>query len=235
MLGAWCFSAPAQSLLNLDFGVGSASRKTGFAATGEGTNDFWNLYRHYDPKYVPGAALIADGSMRGLKFADGSASSVAVAVVNAPGVWGNASGDAMYDSYIFANNGSNIVVTLSGLDAGRYHLYLYGHADPDVTGEQNSVFTVRSGTNVLGPMVTLGSAGWKASSPWGEKAQHVVFRDVPVNSSAPLVIEIAPGANGVAVLNGLQIISRGTSPPKLLPALAAPALSSTTNLIIREV
>src|SRR6185369_2468574 len=31
VLGAWCFAASAQSLLNLDFGVGSASRKTGFA------------------------------------------------------------------------------------------------------------------------------------------------------------------------------------------------------------
>ena len=48
--------------------------------------------------------------MSGLKFADGSASSVSVAVRNAPGVWGNASGDPMYDGYIFANNGSNIVV-----------------------------------------------------------------------------------------------------------------------------
>jgi len=227
--------AAAQSLLNTDFGVGSASRKTGFAATGESTNDFWNLYRHYDPKYVPGSPLVANGVMSGLKFADGSASAVSVAVTNAPGVWGNATGDPMYDGYIFANNGSNIIVTLNGLAAGRYHLYLYGHADPDVTGEQNSVFTIRSGTNVFGPMATVGSAGWRATSPWGEKAQYVVFRDVPVTSSTSLVIEVVPGANGVAVLNGLQIISRGTSPPKLLLAVAAHALSTTTNLIIREV
>ncbi len=240
LFGVWClvfgvFSAPAQSLLNIDFGVGSASRKTGFAATGESTNDFWNLYRHYDPKYVAGSPLVANGVMNRLKFADGSASSASVAVTNAPGVWGNASGDPMYDGYIFANNGSNIIVTLNGFAAGHYHLYLYGHADPDVTGEQNSVFTLRNGTNIFGPMATVGSAGWRATSPWGEKAQYVVFRDVPVISSAPLVIEIAPGANGVAVLNGLQIISRGTSPPKLLPVMVAHAVSSTTNLLISEV
>src|SRR5687767_7555562 len=182
---AW--AASAQSLINVDFGVGSQSRKWGLAATGESTNDFWNLYRHYDPKYVPGSPLVANGVMSGLKFADSSVSSVSVAVTNAPGVWGNASGDPMYDGYIFANNGSNIVVTLNGLAAGRYHLYLYGHADPDVTGEQNSVFTIRSGTNVLGPQAMNGSAGWKATLPWMEKNQFVVFRDAPVTSSTPLV------------------------------------------------
>jgi hypothetical protein len=41
-----------------------------------------------------------------------------------------------------------------------------GHADPDVIGEQNSIFTVRSGTNELGPLTTTGSNGWKAASPW---------------------------------------------------------------------
>jgi len=223
-------------LLNLDFGVGSASRKIGFAATGESTNDFWNLYRHYDPKYTPGAPLVADGAMTGLKFTDGTPAPVTIAVTNAPGVWGNASGDAMYDSYIFAQNGSNIVVTLSGLAPGRYHFYLYGHADPDVTGEQNSVFTLRCGTNVLGPLAAVGSAGWKATSPWTEKAQYVVFRDVPVNATAPVVIEVAPGPNGIAVLNGMQIISRGTSPPKLLATvMAPPAHAPVTNLVIREV
>src|ERR1051325_3335394 len=90
LFAAIALSASAQSLLNIDFGVGSQSRKTGFAATGEGTNDFWNLYRHYDPKYMPGSPLVADGAMSGLKFADGGASPVSIAVTNAPGVWGNA-------------------------------------------------------------------------------------------------------------------------------------------------
>ena len=139
----------AQTLLNVDFGVGTASPKTGFAATGMGTNDFWNLYRHYEPKFTPGMPLVADGKLDKLKLADGTESGVSVAVKNAPGVWGNASGDPMFDTYIFAQNGSNITVTVTGLAPGRYHFYLYGHADPDVTGEQNSVFTLNAGTNTL--------------------------------------------------------------------------------------
>ena len=143
-------SVQGQTLVNVDFGVGTASLKTGMAATGMGTNDYWNLYRHYEPKFTPGMALVADGKLDKLKLADGSESGVTVAVNNAPGVWGNASGDPMYDTYIFAQNGSNLTVIVSGLAPGRYHFYCYGHADADVTGEQNSVFTLRAGTNTLG-------------------------------------------------------------------------------------
>lgn len=228
-------SAPAQTLLNVDFGVGNTSAKTGFAATGQTTNDFWNHYHHYAPKFTPGMPLVADGRLDNLKLADGSDSRVSIAVANAPGVWGNASGDAMFDTFIFAQNGSNLIATVTGLEPGRYHFYLYGHADPDVTGEQNSVFTLRSGTNTLGPLTQLGSTGWKASAPWQERYQYVVFRDVPVAAGSPIVIEVAPGPNGVAVLNGLQIISRGTSPPRLLAAVPAAAGPVQTNLLFRSI
>src|SRR4030095_9560421 len=100
----------AQMLLNVDFGVGSRSPKTGFAATGQSTNDFWNLYRHYEPKFLPGTPLVANGILSDLKLADGSDTKVAVAVTNAPGVWGNATGDPMYDTYIFAQNGRHITI-----------------------------------------------------------------------------------------------------------------------------
>jgi hypothetical protein len=225
----------AQTLLNIDFGVGPASTKTGFAATGQSTNDYWNLYRHYDPKFVPGTPLVSNGVLGGLKLADGTPTQVRLSVTNAPGVWGNASGDPMYDTYIFSQNGSNILVTLVGLEPGRYHFYLYGHADPDVTGEQNSRFTLHSGTNHFGPLSALGSAGWKATLPWQERYQYVVFRDVQIFPAEPIVIEVEPSPNGVPVLNGLQIISRGTSPPQLLVAGAEKLADAHTNLIYRAV
>ena len=140
----------------------------------------------------------------------------------------------MYDTYIFAQNGSNITVTVSGLAPGRYHFYCYGHADPDVTGEQNSVFTLKAGTNSFGPITQMGGSGWKAGNPWQERAQYVVFRDVAVDGK-PVVLDVAPGPNGVAVLNGLQIISRGTSPPRLLVAAPTQAAPASTNLLFREI
>ena len=141
--------ASGQTLIDINFGVGAASAKRGLAATGMGTNDYWNLYRHYEPKFTPGMPLVADGRLDNLKHADGSDTAISVAVTNAPGVWGNSSGDPMYDTYIFAQNGSNITVTISGLAPGRYHFYLYGHADADTSGEQNSSFTLKAGTNIV--------------------------------------------------------------------------------------
>jgi type II secretory pathway pseudopilin PulG len=232
---AFAASLGAQSLLNLDFGAGSRSPKTGFAATGQGSNDFWNLFRLYDPKYTPGAPLVFSGRLGGLKLADGAPTDVSIDVTNAPGVWGNATGDPMYDSYIFAPNGSNIVTAISRLEPGRYNFYLYGHADPDASGEQNSLFKISSAGTNYGPLTTLSSAGWKAAMPWQEGHQFVVFRDVEVQPGVPVVIEIAPGPNGIAVLNGLQISSKGTSPPKVIARGPVKAAVAFTNLVIGEI
>lgn len=227
--------AHAQVLFNVDFGVGAASAKSGFAATGLATNDFWNLHAHYNPRFTPGQPPVPNHTTEKLKLSDKSDSAVSIAVSNAPGVWGNASGDAMFDSFLFAQNGSNLVVTVRALEAGRYHFYLYGHAEPDATAEQNSVFVLRSGTNALGPLTAAPAPGWKASLGWQEGRQFVVFRDVPVEKDQPIVIEVAPGPGGVAVLNGLQIISRGSSPPKTIGVAALMPPATYTNLIVREV
>lgn len=224
----------AQTLLNVDFGAGQASPKAGFAAVGQHTNDFWNPYSHYRPRFQPGMALVPDGRIEGLKFADGSDAAVVVAVTNAPGVWGNATGDGMLDSYVYAPNGSNLVVTVTGLDSGRYHFYLYGWAAADGTREHVSTFRLHSGTNRVGPVAASGAGGWQAGQPWREGVQYVVCRDVPVMASEPVTIEVVPAAGGVAVLNGLQILSRGTGPPALL----APALvlgDAFTNILFRSV
>jgi len=227
---AW---SPAQTFINVDFGVGATSPKRGLAATGMGTNDFWNLYRHYDPKFTPGMPLVSHGQLEHLKQADGTDTAVGLAVTNAPGVWGNASGDPMYDTYIFSENGSNITVTITGLASGRYHFYLYGHADADASGEQNSSFNLRAGTNAFGPLAATGGNGWKAANPWQERAQYVVFRDVPVEQQS-VVIEVVAGPNGVAVLNGLQIVSRGTGAPRLVLPAAREVGPVSTNLLFRE-
>jgi len=227
----------SQTLINIDFGVGSISAKRGFAASGQSTNDFWNLYSHYQPRFVPGTPLIPDGRLDKLKMADGSDSSAGISVLNAPGVWGNASGDPMFDSYVFALNGSNIVLSIHGLEAGRYHFYFYGHADPDVAAEQNSVFTVVSGTNKVTtfagsnpvPGIPSGAHGWR------EGANFSLVRDLPVSAGAPVVIEVAPSSGGVAVLNGLQILSRGTAPPRRLPSDLSGSPNTFTNLLLQKI
>jgi|GEM_PF-348564 len=227
--------AHAQLLLNVDFGVGMSSPKTGLAATGLSTNDFWNIYSHYSPRHLPGKPYQTNGFLDKLKLSDRTETVVSLGVTNAPGTWGNSSGDAMFDHFIFPHNGSNISLTLRGLEPGSYQFYLYGHADADSGPEQNSLFQLHSGTNALGPLGPGSAPGWKVSQGWQEGRQFIVFRDVPVLAGEPVVITVLPGPGGVAVLNGLQILSRGTSPPKIFaqPSPAAPA--TYTNLIVREV
>lgn len=73
-VGCWLWlAAPssAQTLINIDFGAGRASPKTGGAGAVQTTNDYWNLYRHYDPKYTAGMPLVADGRLENLRLADG--------------------------------------------------------------------------------------------------------------------------------------------------------------------
>jgi hypothetical protein len=233
----WLFAwaAPAQTLLNVDFGAGKQSAKTGVAAGGRGAQDFWNLYSHYDPRYVPGMPLVTNGALENLKLSDGSPSAISLTLSNAPGVWGNTTGDAMMDGYVFGPNGGTLVLTLQNLGTGRYQFYLYGHGDPDVLPEQCSLFRLRSGTNDLGPLATLGSARWQTGMPWQEGRQYVVFRDVGVASNQPVVIEITPGAGGYAVLNGLQIWNRGTSPTDLFAVNPVSLGDVATNLMVREV
>lgn len=224
----------AQTLLNIDFGVGSASGKSGRAATGQGTNDYWNLYRHYDPRFVPGMPLVHEGSLARLRLADGSPSTAQVAVRHAPGVWGNTSGDPMWDTYLYNPDGSNVVVTLSGLSPGRYHLYAYGHADADVSPEFDSQFSLVSGDHRQGPAIATGGSHWTPAVPMEERRHYVVFRDVPVHADQPVVLIAAPGPGGLAVLNGLQVLSRGTGAP-LVSAPTTPPPEASTNLWLRSV
>ena len=223
---------PAQMLLNVDFGGDEAASKTGLAAAGLRTNDYWNVYSHYRPRYLPGMAPVPDGQRSGLRWADGTESGISVSVTNAPGVWGNATGDPMLDNYLFAPNGSNLVATVRGLPAGRYQLFLYGWATADAGPEQLSLFAVRSGTNVFGPAgptwVQPEGAGWRVRAP------YAVYRDLPVESESGITIEVLPGPGGVAILNGLQLLSRGTHAPMVLrePPGVGPV---ATNLWIRGI
>lgn len=231
---AGCFSLAAQTLLNLDFGGVAVSARSGPAALGQGTNDFWNAYSHYRPRFLPGMPEQPDGRLEDLRLTDGTPSAVAVAVTNAPGVWGNASGDFMLDSFIFAPDGRPLTVTLAGLAPGRYHFALYGYAAADAAPEQTGVFRLHSGAGddavTLGPQTTLGAAGWQAGQPWVEGRQYVLFRDVPVFAGTPVIIEVAPGTGGIAVLNGLQVLARGTAPPRLTVAPPVTGGVTATNL-----
>jgi uncharacterized repeat protein (TIGR02543 family) len=200
----------SQHLLNVDFGIGTNSAKVGFAATGQTTNDYWNLYSRDDGS----GGYLTNGSVSNLKWADGTVSAVGLTVANAPGAWHNETADPMYNSYLYPLGGGNITVTVTNLPGGSYDIYIYGHGGPGVD-TQNSVFEVGSGTNGYGPLATTTNSSW--SSPvWEEGRQYVVFRDVGVGGNA-VTITVAPGASPQASLNGIQIVQKSVTPDCVMP------------------
>jgi hypothetical protein len=208
---------PPGRMLNLRAGGGN---KVGFAATGNTTNDYWNS--------IPAAA----GQYGGFLLADSSPTPVTLSLYNVSGLGNNSSGDGMYDSYLFASNSSEasppIFLLLGSLPQGNYDLFLYGHADPFPGLENDSQYLVENLGRTNGPLGTVSSTGWRASDPWVQGSQYVVFRDVVVGPSQTIFIHVLPGFNDqissdlrhCAVFNGLQLVSKNSTTADLPPTLS---------------
>jgi Immunoglobulin domain len=191
-------SSPVINLLNVNF-ASADTKKVGFAATGQTTNDFWNGYQ------FPWDTSVA---VSNLKWADYTSSAVGIEVDNAPGQWGNPVSDGMFDSYIYSQNGGNITLTIANLPTGTYDFYVYGHGSVD---DQNGIYNLVSGSIDYGAQATtvVGSDSWTTAN-WTDGQQYVLFAGVPVVSSQPVVINVLPDNSNsygpIAMINGLQIV-----------------------------
>jgi len=176
-----CFNAtadPIPALINMDLGL-SSSVKTGPAAIGQGTNDFWNV-GWYSP-------------INNLIYANGSVSSASISIIN--GMFGSycGSSDPMYDSYVF-NNGyaSDVSVVTTGLIPGLYDFYAYS---------PGAGFTLTVGTTNLG---TRGCSDSPFSNPpvWQEGMQYVRYTNVLVGAGDTVTLT----AGGWGKISGVQIV-----------------------------
>ncbi|MCL4788646.1 MAG: hypothetical protein KJ070_17940, partial [Verrucomicrobia bacterium] len=164
------------ALLNVDFGGTGTPYKTGLAAVGLTTSDFWNACYH---PYNRAA------SIPNLKWSNQANSGAGMTVLNASGSWGNSLPDPMFHTYMYATDGGNTTITLTNLPSGICNIYLYGHT---TTLDDNAVFELWSddvnwgtkGTSVLGPGPTYAT--------WEVGQQYVVFKDVTVTAGKPVII-----------------------------------------------
>ena len=186
----------AQSLLNLKLGPGY---KTGPAAMGIATNDFWN---HYHPTNNNGT-LFNDGVLVPLYSSDGTNLAAGMLVYGVQTTGTNATGDATLDSWLGAT-GTNLTVILTNVPYGYYDVYLYGHGNAD---ELNGLYQLIAGWNDYGSLATTNTAEW-SSDLWTEGAQFVVFRDVALSRGQSLLVQVSTNALGVALLNGLQLVGK---------------------------
>ncbi len=190
-------------LVDIDFGAGplngGVSAKTGFAAIGQNTNDFWNYYTRDDGA----GGFRTSGSLANLQAAGGVGTAVGMSVSDAPGAWGDASGDPMYGTYIYPLDGGNNVVTFTNLPAGQYDVLVYspdGNSEVTVGGTSYGVKTSYDYAPTSVPV-------------WTEGLQYARWRNVSVGAGQPLMLALHPNTQGKEFLAGLQILGGGPTPP----------------------
>ena len=191
------------SLLDVDLvrddGGGGISPKTGYAAIGQATNDFWNFY---DRSTAPGVWRTS-GAVVNLKTADGVVTPVGMSVSDAPGAYGNGSSDPMYGIYDYPLDNGNNVVTFTNLPAGEYDVLAYS---------QDGNYEVTVGGTSYGVKTTADPAPGGVPV-WTEGVQYARFQNVTVVAGQPLALTVRNGVSGYAILSGIQILSSGPPPP----------------------
>jgi len=202
--------------LDVDFGDdggNGVSMKTGYAAVGLATNDFWNFY---DRSTSPGVWR-SSGALVNMPLADGEATTVGMSVSDAPGAWGVASSDPMYQGYIYPFDDGPNVVTFTNLAAGQYDVLAYsvdGNYEVTVDGTSYGVKTTSDPSVSSVPV-------------WTEGVQYARFRNVPVGAGQSLSLIVRDGVGGYAILAGIQILSSG--PPVVIPPnISLQPLNQTT-------
>jgi hypothetical protein len=187
---------PAQFLIDVDFGSAAYSSKTGYAAIGDSSGDFWNYY-------IPGGNVVA-GSVTNLETAEGMVTWTGLAVTNLPAAGTNGSADAMYGHYLSTNSGS-ATLTLTSVPAGTWNFFLYAN---------DGNFTLSVGTNSYGTQTCYDGSPGSNPVAWQQGVQYVEFQNVFVTNGQPVTVIVSPGQSGVTRISGLQIASISHSPPQ---------------------
>jgi hypothetical protein len=185
-------------IINVDLSPGSPA-KTGYAAIGQATNDYWNAISFSGS---------SSASLPHLTNSDRTASSVGMVISNAPGQWGFWNEDAMYGGFIYGSG--TISVTITNLATNVYDIYLYGHGGGDPA---NTLFKLyRTGTQIGYKGTTLWGSGWNSTN-WEAGQQFVVFRNISVTNQT-LRVDVPPGGDGYPYINGMQIAISSSVPPE---------------------
>ncbi len=220
---------PFGPLLNINFcaaknpgGLGAV--KTGSAAIGQTTNDYWNPCSRDGATQFDFQSFVA---VPNLTNADGTLSGAGLTLANAPGSWGNDVNDAMYSTYLYPFDGGNLTLTVTNLPPGTYDVCVYGHGSTQNGTHQNmnGVYQLSGGAIDYGTQSTATSGTNWATTNWQEGQQYVVFRNVYITGPADaLVVTGLPGVSGEALIAGMQIAPGGTFAP-IPPVITTPPKS----------
>lgn len=194
--------ANGQMTINVNFNSGSI---VGIAAAGGATNDYWNQYYPDDGN----GGLFADGVLTNLVATGATNSGAGMLVYGVQQAGTNTTGNALLDGWL-AGGATNLTVLLTNVPFGYYDVYVYGHGiDDNQNGlyQLNGFYSDDIADTVYGPSSTSDTAEWNPSS-WVEGAQYVVFRDVIIPNGLTLVLQASTNAQGVALVNGIQLVGK---------------------------
>ncbi len=196
-------------LINVDFGTGPSSLKTGPAAIGQTASDLWNSY---------GTNITGRTN---LLLADGTPSAVTVNVYGAgPVAPVNGNPDAMYHDYLYQYNlPGNLTVDTTNLPPGVFDFYYYAGC-----GDYNYQLFVNGVSQ--GQQQVWGSGD--SSTNWLQGVHYAAFRGVALTnatSSVRVVITYLDSVCLEAVISGMQITEATTAPMFVLQPTNASVVS----------
>lgn len=183
-------------LLNVNIVADPNDVKTGHAAYGLTTSDYWNTY------LAPGSYSTTVNNM---KWSDNEASSISMTITNGPGQWGTSTpNDAMFNSYAYDWNGQGVGINFSGLPAGDYTVYAYGHG---AAADQNTDFYPSTSQATYPNKYTAYTANWWDTVSWIEGDLYVKFQNIEVPADGELRFKAFKKNGYYFGVNGMQLLN----------------------------
>jgi hypothetical protein len=183
------------ALLNVDFGVGTQSLKTGPAAIGQTANDFWNYYH------------ATNTVLTNLLLAPQLPISTKVILSGPRGPWTNANPDPMFGRYLYQNGfPGSLQITTEGLPSGNYDFFYYGLGTC-----QMFVDGASKGVKGSGSIDLTGNFGVNSTN-WVEGVHYVLFQNVSLNSTSSVRVVLTDSYAHSRYIAGMQICPALTQP-----------------------
>lgn len=216
---AGCNSATSESIqivvttsdcISVQFGPSGCVQQTGLAATGVGSQDYWNVISGLSGGLTANAFPCQD--------VHGKCTSVSLEVDDSSGSyqgsWSLSGAYPLFNYGLTSGYGQDVLLTIYGLPAGSYDVYLYGlgpYSDFGCGAQYlNTQFTIEDGPDNLppSPLATYPSGNFTSFS---DGDQYVVFPGLQFSTSGnALVIDVSDSSSCQdyedLVINGLQIV-----------------------------
>ena len=188
------------ALLNVDFGSGTQSLKTGPAAVGQTSTDFWNFYD------------VTNTGLTNLMLAQKIPTQTQVIAQGPYGFWTNSNPDPMFGRYFYQNAlPGTFQITTLGLPKGNFDLLFYSELGQGTTF-QLFVDGISQGSKGSGNADFIGTVDVNSTN-WVEGVHFVAFRNVAINTNSNVRVVVGWQVAGYgATIAGMQIS----------PALAQP-------------